>query len=200
MSLPVASEFRQHLLFKGAAPALLPKKALVHWGLCLWSGAHTHNNFSHSFIHMKKKGSFLVVPLSLQWERLGVPLGCLVWSIGFLSENEVTPKHSRADPLCLTALLYLQQNPIYSLQWVEKGIRLRAASSVLTHSLTTCLGDRVQVFLGGSIRRAEIDVFSPVVPAGMFSWKDKIWLPILESKRVDPAAPDFSSSILFMQL
>lgn len=168
--------------FKGAAPALLSKKALVHWGLCLWSGAHTHNNFYHSFIHMKKKGSFLV-PLSLQWERLGVPLHCLVWSIGFLSEkkrNEVTQKHSRADPLCFTALLYLQQNPIYSQPWIEKGIRLRAAPSVLAHSLASCLVDGVQVFLGGSIRRAEIDVFSPVVPAGMFSWKNKIWFPVLE--------------------
>lgn len=159
----------------------------------------THKIYSHSFIHMKKREVSCSTSESeaVQWERLRVTLHCLVWSIGFLFENAVAQKHSRVDLLSFIVLLHLQQNPIYSQQRVENRIGLRSAPSVLTHSLASCLRDKVQIFLRSSIRRTEIDVFTPVVPAGMLSWKNKIQFPILESIT---AAPDFSSSILFMQL
>lgn len=169
--------------------------------ICVCGQVHMYTQNIFTFLHPHgKKGKFSCSTSeseAVQWERLRVTLHCLVWSIGFLFENAVAQKHSRVDLLSFIVLLHLQQNPIYSQQRIENRIGLRSAPSVLTHSLASCLIDRVQISLRGSIRRTEIDVFTPVVPAGMFSWKNKIQFPVLESIA---AAPDFSSSILFMQL
>lgn len=154
--------------FKGVVPDLLPKMFCCP-EFCVCGQVHTHTHTQYfcipSSTWKERKGCFLVVIWGSSVGETGSYTPLPLRSIGFLLENEVTQKHSRADLLCfissalLVAECYLQP----AMDW--RGYQAEISTFSAYTSLASCLIDKVQVFLGGSIGKTEIDVFAPMVPA-----------------------------------